>query len=715
MAVATWLAIAAIFLWSGLPGGYAVGQAVYGTTGDPGSAGGDGGSQGQEGESLQAEPPLPLEAGGEGAGKGQGQQGDVAPTEPAEAPTVGGAVYAPPPPPPDTEPPATPAGLAVENPGTGTSLVLTWQANTEGDVQGYRLYRAGEQGGPYTRLGSGEVDASEPRYVDASVVRNASYWYRVSAVDVNGNESPPSEPVAGTALDVTPPAVPQGFKVRELDTGHDLEISWKANTEDDLAGYTLYRAADPEGPFEAVASLQAGATSYLDTGLVQGQWYYYRLTALDTTGNESEATATRGARPRQAVTVEVSQDGAAVPAEVLMGLDSTAVFLNVRDDCITVTARAFDGRGQEVPLAGRWRFAAAFGRFTQAQITGNGEAQARFVTDSLGEGEIAVEFYPAGAEEPVSFDTAMVRGLEWYVQLEASGDATVTGSSDIVLTARVTDRDGRPVADQVATVVFQRDGAGSGLARDVDEDERRRPKVGRWHGEGRASVLVEGRDAGVTRGWPDARGRVEGRWVASTIPGKDVVRAVLLYDDLNLGGQRVKEVDVSRAVKIKVEPGPARYVGWAPEAVVLEGDGQAEAEIRALDAFGNPAAAMGDLRVWLQVPAGAPLEISGDGGKNWVPAGAWVEARPGQEVRIRPAPDAEEIQAGSYFVNTRVEGTSLSPPSGVAQVNLPLQVTVTEDIMRQKEPKEPEGFELRVWRSLQEMGIRLLSALGLRV
>ncbi|TDA67771.1 MAG: hypothetical protein D9V47_09655 [Clostridia bacterium] len=684
-AVVIGLLAASLIFWGGPAGGYAVGQAVYDTVGD----------------SVY---------GGDRAGGSQGQQGGALLTEPSVPPAVGEAVYAPPPPPPDTEPPATPAGLAVENPGTGTSLVLTWQANTEEDLQGYRLYRAGERGGPNARMGEGEVDAFEARYVDVSVARNASYWYRVSAVDVNGNKSPLSEPVAGTALDVTPPAVPQGFKVRELDTGHDLEISWAANTEEDLGGYTLYRAADPEGPFEAVASLQAGATAYLDTGLVQGRWYYYRLTALDTTGNESEPTATRGARPRQAVTVAVYQDGAAGAAEVLMGLDSTAVFLNVEDDCITVTARAFDGRGAEVPLAGRWRFAAAFGRFTQAQITGTGEAEARFTADSPGEGEIAVEFYSAGAEEPASSDAAVVRGLEWHVELEASGDRTVTGGSDIILTARVTDRDGRPVTDQAAAVVFQRDGAGSSLARAVDEGERRRPKIGRWHGEGRASALMAGRDAGVSRGRPGAGGQVEARWVASTVPGKDAVRAVLLYDDLNVGGQRVKEVDVSRAVKIRVEPGPARYVGWAPETVVLADGGEAKAEIRARDAFGNATPDTGDLKVWLQVPLGVPLELSGDGGKNWVPAGEWADARPGREVRVRPAPEAEEIWAGSYFVNTRLEGSSLSPPSGVAQANLPLQVTIEKDIVRRQ---EPEGLGPRVWRSLLEMGARLLSALGL--
>lgn len=86
----------------------------------------------------------------------------------------------------DTFPPAVPAGLAVLA-GSG-SVELSWDRNTETDLGGYFVYRT-EAGGAFTRLG-GRIDA--PSYSDRTVQSGKRYQYRVTSVDLKGNESAPS-------------------------------------------------------------------------------------------------------------------------------------------------------------------------------------------------------------------------------------------------------------------------------------------------------------------------------------------------------------------------------------------------------------------------------------------------------------------------------------------------------------------------------------------
>ena len=49
------------------------------------------------------------------------------------------------------------------------------------------MYRAGQSGGPYTKINSG-LDANTA-YTDGSVVGGQTYYYATTAVNSNGQES----------------------------------------------------------------------------------------------------------------------------------------------------------------------------------------------------------------------------------------------------------------------------------------------------------------------------------------------------------------------------------------------------------------------------------------------------------------------------------------------------------------------------------------------
>ncbi|MGH7731334.1 MAG: C25 family cysteine peptidase [Candidatus Eiseniibacteriota bacterium] len=67
-----------------------------------------------------------------------------------------------------------------------------------------------------------------------------------------------------------------------------VTLTWQHGPAPDLAGYYVHRATDAAGPFVKVAPLPLGRTSsWTDAELLPLTRYYYRVTAIDSSGNES--------------------------------------------------------------------------------------------------------------------------------------------------------------------------------------------------------------------------------------------------------------------------------------------------------------------------------------------------------------------------------------------------------------------------------------------
>ncbi len=97
----------------------------------------------------------------------------------------------------DTFPPAAPHGLEIAivpaTPQAPAYVELSWAISTEGDLAGYFVYRNDAEDTPGERVNT-EILPS-PAFRDISVVSGKRYFYRVSAVDRAGNESPKSSAV----------------------------------------------------------------------------------------------------------------------------------------------------------------------------------------------------------------------------------------------------------------------------------------------------------------------------------------------------------------------------------------------------------------------------------------------------------------------------------------------------------------------------------------
>ncbi len=98
---------------------------------------------------------------------------------------------------PDADAPAVPTGLTATS--SYGAILLDWANNSEDDRAGYHVYRADQPAGPYSRLTDGEP-ARISRYQDNVPATHVPYYYRVSALDVYGNESAQSGHVSAAAI-----------------------------------------------------------------------------------------------------------------------------------------------------------------------------------------------------------------------------------------------------------------------------------------------------------------------------------------------------------------------------------------------------------------------------------------------------------------------------------------------------------------------------------
>ncbi|MBI4093138.1 MAG: fibronectin type III domain-containing protein, partial [Candidatus Kerfeldbacteria bacterium] len=77
--------------------------------------------------------------------------------------------------------PVPPTNVQIENPGTGTTLKLSWSPSTSQFVERYRVYRW-QTGSPVTLAGTPTTTSFE----DQGLIRGQEYYYAVSAADCVG-------------------------------------------------------------------------------------------------------------------------------------------------------------------------------------------------------------------------------------------------------------------------------------------------------------------------------------------------------------------------------------------------------------------------------------------------------------------------------------------------------------------------------------------------
>ncbi|HEY3311515.1 MAG TPA: LamG-like jellyroll fold domain-containing protein [Anaerolineales bacterium] len=114
--------------------------------------------------------------------------------------------------------------------------------------------------------------------------------------------------------DSTHPAAPTGLAATGGNTV--VNLAWSAPADLDVAGYNVYRSET--SPVALTSPINGGTlvagTTYVDTGRTNGITYYYAVTAVDTSANESVASTEADATPVGDITPPAAPTGLAATA-----------------------------------------------------------------------------------------------------------------------------------------------------------------------------------------------------------------------------------------------------------------------------------------------------------------------------------------------------------------------------------------------------------------
>jgi fibronectin type 3 domain-containing protein len=163
----------------------------------------------------------------------------------------------------------------------------------------FSVYRTSDR--ERERLSDGPVLRVEDYlgYIDREAENGRTYRYEVETLTMAGGTSDVSLSHPVTPRDTDRPRVP-----RELTaTKHEeaVRLTWRISPELDVVGYHVFRARSLSGEYEQIndALVPAGEPRFVDSDVLGGYSYYYKVTAVDDSDNES---------PRSAVAVLVPAD-----------------------------------------------------------------------------------------------------------------------------------------------------------------------------------------------------------------------------------------------------------------------------------------------------------------------------------------------------------------------------------------------------------------------
>ena len=208
---------------------------------------------------------------------------------------------------------------------TESAIELSWEpvSRTTGGAPlsaspSYRVYRAeinpssaaaaaqdiskAEFIAPLAFLGA----TASPRYPDTQFEFGHTYLYSVRAqipAGAGAVESSDSAPAVVTPRDVFPPAAPLGleaiFVPATPSSPAHAELSWDISPESDLAGYRVYRSEQEDTRGVLLTPELLLAPAFRDMSIAPGHRCFYRVTAVDRSGNESDPSAPAALSPQQ--------------------------------------------------------------------------------------------------------------------------------------------------------------------------------------------------------------------------------------------------------------------------------------------------------------------------------------------------------------------------------------------------------------------------------
>ncbi len=176
-------------------------------------------------------------------------------------------------------------------------VALQWQISADHETKGYKLFRSDSKTGKYVEIA--KIRGGETtNYTDKPDARNNHeledkkiYWYRMASYNRQEVHGELTAPASAASREKPKPVA--NLRV-DLASIRSVSLSWNLHPDTDVERYRIYRHIKPEGRFILIKEIKDRfETQYTDKDksgdeITDGATYYYRITAVNVGGSESD-------------------------------------------------------------------------------------------------------------------------------------------------------------------------------------------------------------------------------------------------------------------------------------------------------------------------------------------------------------------------------------------------------------------------------------------
>jgi len=196
--------------------------------------------------------------------------------------------------------PSAPSNLTVTA-NSSTQVELSWQDNSNNEERFY-LYRKSVTS-PAVSVGLANSDYSQIGYVgansngayDTEASPGTTYWYKVTAWNNSGESEPSNEATVTTPGEATAPPAPSNLAGQAVSSS-EINLTWQDNSSNET-GFYVYRKTTDD--YSIIATMEANATSYNNTGLNPEIAYSYKVAAYNNVGESESSNAINVTTPAE--------------------------------------------------------------------------------------------------------------------------------------------------------------------------------------------------------------------------------------------------------------------------------------------------------------------------------------------------------------------------------------------------------------------------------
>jgi fibronectin type 3 domain-containing protein len=189
-------------------------------------------------------------------------------------------------------------------------ITVNW--NPVSEASAYRIYRSTASDGIYVCIAA----VSDTMYVDSTISKEL-FYYRVASINDSGYTGRMGTATAGFVLDSLD--VPDSLNATRGVLVDKIMVFWKQVKG--AASYTIYKSSDSIGVF-LIAGTVPGDINFFTDSSVTRVLNYYKVSAIDTNGIETEKSATvAGSIKSKAIPENVTATQGSDLAEIIISWD----------------------------------------------------------------------------------------------------------------------------------------------------------------------------------------------------------------------------------------------------------------------------------------------------------------------------------------------------------------------------------------------------------